>query len=318
MAKAGNGGQSHGHNSTKKRKKLRWAHVSSAEVNSALSGLLENTIVVLPESCVSAGGIEPNINDKNKAKKLWLGRLRYLRYLLTAAVLEDMENAEEVRRTMLQSAVSTVEHCRGAPCGGGEVAVAMKFAKMNDGELVAMARAAVTIQSAWRGARARQGQRVLDVLDDYFSDCIIKGCVLFLCGSTGIAGDSLRFCRMLAGMGYIVLAPDHMASNSDFFSRKDAAVLLRFEDSTDYWQRNLLYEDEGAKVPPSSLPFGLSSSAPLAVHLVFHILLSLPEEGLNTYHITLGNYWHCSGCPFSSDRAHEQRERERERECVCV
>lgn len=56
--------------SVKKRKKLRWAHVTSAEVNSALSGLLENTIVVLPESCVSASGIQPNMNDKNKSKKL--------------------------------------------------------------------------------------------------------------------------------------------------------------------------------------------------------------------------------------------------------
>ena len=38
--------------STKDRKKLRWAHVSSVEVNSALNGLLENTVVALPESCV--------------------------------------------------------------------------------------------------------------------------------------------------------------------------------------------------------------------------------------------------------------------------
>ena len=34
--------------STKDRKKLRWAHVSSVEVNSALNGLLENTVVALP------------------------------------------------------------------------------------------------------------------------------------------------------------------------------------------------------------------------------------------------------------------------------
>eukprot|EP00951_Prasinocladus_malaysianus_P046693 scaffold647876_cov36-Prasinocladus_malaysianus.AAC.1 len=54
----------------KKKKKLRWAHVTSTEVNSALAGLLENTIVVLPESCVQASGIQPNINDKNKPKKL--------------------------------------------------------------------------------------------------------------------------------------------------------------------------------------------------------------------------------------------------------
>lgn len=80
------------------------------------------------------------------------------------------------------------------------------------------------------------------------SSFLLQGCVLFLCGSTGVAGDSLRYVRMLAGMGYIVLAPDHMASNSDFFSRNDASVLIRYEDVTDYWERNLLYEDDGAKV----------------------------------------------------------------------
>uniref|UniRef100_A0A061SFV3 Uncharacterized protein n=1 Tax=Tetraselmis sp. GSL018 TaxID=582737 RepID=A0A061SFV3_9CHLO len=60
------------HSWKKKKKKLRWVHVTSEEVNTALSGLLENTVVVLPESCVQAGGIQPNINDKNKPKKLWL------------------------------------------------------------------------------------------------------------------------------------------------------------------------------------------------------------------------------------------------------
>ena len=55
---------------------------------------------------------------------------------------------------------------------------------------------------------------------------------------------------MLAGQGYLVLAPDHLASKSNFFSRKDASVVLRYEDSTDYWQRNLLYVDQGAEAKP--------------------------------------------------------------------
>ena len=55
---------------TSKREKLRWAHVSSVDVNSALNGLLENAVVALPESCVQSSGIQPNISDKNKPKKL--------------------------------------------------------------------------------------------------------------------------------------------------------------------------------------------------------------------------------------------------------
>lgn len=53
-----------------KQKRLRWAHVTNKEVQGAVSGLLENTIVVLPETCVLSAGLDPNINDKNKHKRL--------------------------------------------------------------------------------------------------------------------------------------------------------------------------------------------------------------------------------------------------------
>lgn len=53
-----------------KQKRLRWAHVTNKEVQGAVSGLLENTVVVLPETCVLSAGLEPNINDKNQHKKL--------------------------------------------------------------------------------------------------------------------------------------------------------------------------------------------------------------------------------------------------------
>lgn len=51
----------------------------------------------------------------------------------------------------------------------------------------------------------------LELLQNYFCDGV-KGFCIYLCGSTGIVGDSLRYLRMMAGMGYIVLAPDMLVS----------------------------------------------------------------------------------------------------------
>eukprot|EP00873_Tetraselmis_striata_P025510 jgi/Tetstr1/445774/TSEL_033421.t1 len=266
-----------------KQKRLRWAHVTNKEVQGAVSGLLENTVVVLPETCVLSAGLEPNINDKNQHKKLWLGRLKQLPYLLTAKMLEGAENPDEMRRTVLQSAVHTVETCRaeGDSWASESVAAAMSLAARSDEDLATIARAAIKIQSAWRGARLRAGQQLLDMLDDYFGGCVIKGCVLFLCGSTGIAGDSLRYVRLLAGMGYLVIAPDHMAGRSGLFRRKAAGALLRYEDDTDYWRRNLLYEDAGAA---GELVYSSSSrnfiDDPAHFDAVYNNVITIRQAGL--------------------------------------
>lgn len=74
-----------------------------------------------------------------------------------------------------------------------------------------------------------------------------QGYVVFLCGSTGIAGDSLRYVRLLAGMGYLVIAPDDLAGTSHL-RRRRARLIIRPDEATDYWERNLLYEDDGAEV----------------------------------------------------------------------
>ena len=75
----------------------------------------------------------------------------------------------------------------------------------------------------------------------------VQGTVVFLCGSTGLAGDSLRYVRMLAGLGYLVIAPDALAGTSPLRHRRPR-LILRPDQATDYWERNLLYEDDGAEV----------------------------------------------------------------------
>lgn len=69
---------------------------------------------------------------------------------------------------------------------------------------------------------------------------------MLVCGSTGIAGDSLRYMRMLTGMGYLVIAPDDLAGQSPLRYRAPRG-LIQPDEATDYWQRNLLYKDDVAK-----------------------------------------------------------------------
>lgn len=78
------------------------------------------------------------------------------------------------------------------------------------------------------------------------ADCIIKGYVVFVPGSSGLAGDSLRYVRMLAGQGYVVLAPDGCAVESKLRTR-DVVQVLDEEASSEYWAKNLLYHDDSAQ-----------------------------------------------------------------------
>ena len=66
----------------------------------------------------------------------------------------------------------------------------------------------------------------LDILDTYHCNGV-KGYCIYLCGSTGIVGDSLRYLRMMAGMGYVLLAPDMMVSavSTSFHSLPGLACL---------------------------------------------------------------------------------------------
>jgi hypothetical protein len=45
-------------------------HVRPEAVESFLEGLTDNMVVALPNTCVQAAGLEPNINDKHRPKEL--------------------------------------------------------------------------------------------------------------------------------------------------------------------------------------------------------------------------------------------------------
>jgi len=75
-----------------------------------------------------------------------------------------------------------------------------------------------------------------------FEGCMIKGVVVFMHGSAGMTGVNLRYARMMAGAGYLVIAPDHMAaSNSQVRRRLPRPLLPAFGEEADYWSPDLVY-----------------------------------------------------------------------------
>lgn len=64
--------------------------------------------------------------------------------------------------------------------------------------------------------------------------------VFFLSGSSGVAGDTLRYLRMLASMGHLVMCPDDFCGWPERLRHRRPAV-LRPEDPANYWTNNLLY-----------------------------------------------------------------------------
>lgn len=68
----------------------------------------------------------------------------------------------------------------------------------------------------------------------------MKPGVFFLSGSSGVAGDTLRYLRMLASMGHLVMCPDDFCGWPQRLRHRRPAV-LKPEDPANYWTNNLLY-----------------------------------------------------------------------------
>lgn len=68
-----------------------------------------------------------------------------------------------------------------------------------------------------------------------------RGIVVFMHGSSGIARPNLRVVRMLSGLGYLVIAPDSMATSWRRFRALRQDMLRLDEEDMDYWSDNLFY-----------------------------------------------------------------------------
>ena len=93
------------------------------------------------------------------------------------------------------------------------------------------------------GAAAVRGLAALDGAVDVHGDA--KPAVVFVSGSGGVAGDTLRYLRMLAAAGHLALCPDDFCGwPARLRSREPRTVDA--ESPSEYWAVNLLYGDAPA------------------------------------------------------------------------
>ena len=67
--------------------------------------------------------------------------------------------------------------------------------------------------------------------------------VFFLSGSSGVAGDTLRYLRMLASIGHLVMCPDDFCGWPARLRHRRPAV-IQPTDPANYWTNNLLYAED--------------------------------------------------------------------------
>lgn len=207
--------------------------INNKDVEELLNQLTDNMVLLLPHSCVLEAGLKPNINDKHQPKLLWIGRLRHLREYMRRRVQHQVAMPQESRRSFMQAALMATEARRTK---AAETLV--RLASLPDDRLLELGRVALALQ---RLRRRRHHSQLNDMsVLQAFQNCGMRGFVVFMCGSTGVAGDSLRYMRMLAGLGYLVVAPDDLAGSSRLRQR-GVRQLVEQAEGTDYWQRNLLY-----------------------------------------------------------------------------
>jgi len=185
--------------------------------------LVDNALLFLPPRAVHDFGIEPNMDDKgDSTKTLWFGRVWELRglisakYALSKQIKEQSDNLSAKRERELDM-------------------------KMKDPEVKALL---TKLAARWKGAilRIHMSLTVLERLR--FSN--MRGSLVYAHGSGGCSWDNFRICRMIAGMGIVVIAPDGFAYPQNTamgqLRHKDLKPLKKASDNVDYWEGDLMYD----------------------------------------------------------------------------
>ncbi|KAK3241898.1 hypothetical protein CYMTET_48379 [Cymbomonas tetramitiformis] len=170
-------------------------------------GLMDNTLVVLPEAATKLNSLAPNLEDKGAPKRLWCGRIWQLR-------------AVDLAR---------YRRLRGSVGGTAGRAPQGPQAQQVDERNVPQ------IQAIWRGQNERNSLRVLE---RYGSLYTLRGVVIYMHGTEGMVREHMRYARMLAAMGFLVLAPS-AATGSTSNSRHQSGPLTN-TSRAEYWSANAL------------------------------------------------------------------------------
>ena len=186
--------------------------------------ILDNTLLFLPRLAVIELGLTPNIDDKGDPERtMWMGRVWELRGL--QAHLYNMRVAEKVAKITPLSENQKAE-LNKALQDPATRKILTKFA------------------ARWKGNVFRLRNSLRPVLAKLkFS--MLRGTVVFCHGSGGCNWDNTRVCRMMCGMGFLVIAPDGYAypkGSAMAAMRYKATQMLRTEkDDVDYWANDLIY-----------------------------------------------------------------------------
>merc|ERR1719401_2686382 len=99
------------------------------------------------------------------------------------------------------------------------------------------------MQKVWRGAVTRQTSSLRAVLQVLaYHPSAMAGTVLFMHGSGGMTYNNVRYARTLAGMGYLVIAPDSMAGGE--YRHRNLAGIIKAKSPTPYWDDLGLYTSD--------------------------------------------------------------------------
>ncbi|CAJ1360220.1 unnamed protein product [Effrenium voratum] len=192
--------------------------------------LLDNTLLFLPERAVRDYNLEPNLDDKGDSEKyMWFGRVWELRALVDQMYQEKADAIRQRAEDLPESRKRELKLKMRDP------AVRGKLKKLC---------------ARWKGSafRRRCSFAVLDRLK--YSH--LRGTLIYAHGSGGCSWDNFRICRMIAGMGILVIAPDGFAypkeSAMGQMRHKALAPLHLGSDDVDYWANDLLYTSSAGGV----------------------------------------------------------------------
>jgi len=189
------------------------------------ASILDNTLLFLPESAANELGLEPNMDDKGDNRKtMWFGRVWQLRGLLQTRYrrtrLWGIDTLTQERKDMLRARFGSL------------------FNMMT----------LVKVQKQWKRAAAKQLNTLSILARIRFAH--VRGTVIYAHGSGGCSWDNMRICRMCAGMGFLVVAPDDFSypewTSMGKMRHKDLQPLKRKTDDVDYWADDLVYCSEAS------------------------------------------------------------------------
>lgn len=197
---------------------------NSAFIKSPASpSIMDNMLLFLPKVAVLELNLEPNMDDKNaRTKELWYGRVWELRALM------DLQLNAVLKKIVKQQQELTEERRQELDARFADPAFLAKLSK---------------VAARWRGAVLRK-RNSLDFLER-LKFCNMRGTLVYCHGSGGCSWDNFRICRMTAGMGVMVIAPDGFAYPRNTamgqLRHKDLMPLKKATDDTDYWAGDLMY-----------------------------------------------------------------------------